>query len=261
MKVKLEPLLIALFFTLIPSLFYSCEQESEAPGTANVRISMVDAPGDFDSLIISVEEVFINVSGSSSDWQELENFKPGSYDLLKLVNGKEWVLGATAIPEGRLSQVRLLLGDGTRLYTDDTVYVLKVPSADRSGLKINVNEFLEGGISYNLILDFDARKSIIRNGNSGNYTLKPVIRGKLDSKTGAIKGRVMQDSQKRRIYAVRGIDTFNTYTEINGEFLFRTLDPGIYDITIPNESRIDLTISEVSVRAGEVKDLGDLRLF
>ena len=98
------------------SILASCNKESDDPGLANVRFAMVDAPGDFDSVIIDVEEVYYNVSGSESDWQSLESFEPGSYDLLKLVNGNEWVLGETSLPEGRLSQVRLVLGSGNSVY-------------------------------------------------------------------------------------------------------------------------------------------------
>lgn len=258
-KIKINFFIISLAFLQL--FFYACNQKSDTPGLASVRISMVDAPGDFDSLIISVEEVFVNVSGSGSDWQELDNFQSGSYDLLKLVNGNEWLLGETSLPEGRLSQVRLLLGDGTRLYTDDTVFVLRVPSAYRSGLKININEYLEGGITYNLILDFDAAKSIVFNRVAGNYTLKPLIHGILSTKSGAIKGKINPGNKKYRVLVTRGTDTFNTYSERNGEFLFPALDPGIYELKVPNDSGMDISISEIAIRAGEVKDLGDLRML
>lgn len=260
MKVRLISNPIIIIITLFALVFNACKEENDVPGTATIKISMVDAPGDFDSVIIDVEDVLINLSGSGSDWKSMDGVKPGSYDLLKLTNGNEWILGETELPSGNLSQIRLLLGSGNRLYIGDSAIYLPVPSANRSGLKINVQETLDGDKSYKLILDFDVDKSIVRLGN-GDYQLKPVIRGKLESKSGAIKGRILPSSKIYRIYAIRGTDTINTHSNVNGEFLLRALDPGIYDLNVPNDSGMDLTVEEISIRAGEVKDLGDLRML
>ena len=141
------------------------------------------------------------------------------------------------------------------------MYFLPVPFVNRSGLKININEVLEGGISYTLILDFDVDKSLVRNGNTGDYTLKPLIRANLSARSGAIRGKVLPSDRVYRVYAVRASDTSGTFSNRSGEFLLRALNPGIYDLTVVNDSGIDLRVEEIAIRAGEVKDLGDLRIF
>jgi hypothetical protein len=60
---------------------------------------------------------------------------------------------------------------GTRRYNLSIEY----PSAEQSGLKLQVNQTLQEGIMYHVLLDFDANKSIVKLGNGG-YKLKPVIR-------------------------------------------------------------------------------------
>lgn len=261
MKVLVKASKLLLILSIFSLTIFSCSsEENDVPGLVNLSIALVDAPGDFDSVIIDVEDVFINVSGSDSDWQPMDGFIPGSYDLLKMVNGREWILGETTLPAGKLSQIRLLLGSGNRLYFGDSAVYLPVPSANRSGLKINVQEFLEGGLTYKLILDFDVDKSVLRLGN-GDYQLKPVIRGNIEANSGAIKGSIIPSEKVYRIFAARASDTIRTFSNRNGEFLLRALSPGIYDVTVVNEGGLNLTVEEVAIRAGEIKDLGELRIF
>ena len=53
---------------------------------------------------------------------------------------------------------------------------LTTPSAQQSGLKLNAKPFdVAEGQTVELVLDFDAARSVVRAGNSGKYLLKPVI--------------------------------------------------------------------------------------
>ncbi|HAZ25659.1 MAG TPA: hypothetical protein DCY95_14560, partial [Algoriphagus sp.] len=80
---------------------------------------------------------------------------------------------------------------------------LKTPSAQQNGLKIKVNQPIEGGQSYNLVIDFDVAKSIVVAGNSGNIILKPVLRAYLEEAAG-ISGLVLPlDAQTIAVSASR----------------------------------------------------------
>jgi hypothetical protein len=58
----------------------------------------------------------------------------------------------------------------------DTIKPLKVPSGPETGLKL-VHSFTVGdGEIKELVLDFDACRSVIKAGNSGMYILKPTIK-------------------------------------------------------------------------------------
>ena len=64
--------------------------------------------------------------------------------------------------------------------------LLTTPSAQHSGLKLNVHAELTEGITYKILLDFDAARSIVKTG-SGAYNLKPVIRTITEATSGLSK--------------------------------------------------------------------------
>ena len=53
---------------------------------------------------------------------------------------------------------------------------MKVPSGYESGIKLVRTFTITEGDITELILDFDAAKSIVKAGNSGKYILKPTIK-------------------------------------------------------------------------------------
>jgi hypothetical protein len=65
----------------------------------------------------------------------------------------------------KVQQIRLLgtRNSGTRRYNLSIEY----SSAEQSGLKLQVNQTLQEGIMYHVLLDFDANKSIVKLGNGG----------------------------------------------------------------------------------------------
>ncbi len=58
---------------------------------------------------------------------------------------------------------------------DSVLHELKTPSAQQSGLKINVHADISNVDVFNLLIDFDAEESVVEQGNGG-YILKPVIK-------------------------------------------------------------------------------------
>ena len=96
-------------------------------------------------------------------------------------------LGETQLAAGHYTQLRLVLVDNNGnqpsanwivLAGQDPInnkIPLETPSAIRSGIKL-INQFDVGsGQRVDLLLDFDACKSIVKTGN-GKYILKPVIK-------------------------------------------------------------------------------------
>lgn len=142
-------------------------------GTSNVTIKMVDAPGDFQQVNVEVLQVQVNHSGQG--WINLPT-NAGVYDLLTLQNDVSATLvNVGVLPSGHLNQFRLILGDENNVMVDSLYYPLATPSAQQSGLKINLNADFAPNSEYELVLDFDAEKSIVTQGN-GSYSLKPVIK-------------------------------------------------------------------------------------
>jgi hypothetical protein len=163
---------------------------------------------------------------------------------------------------GHLSQVRLVLGANNTLKMNDLIIPLTTPSAQQSGLKLLVNAELKAGITYVLLLDFDAAKSIVSTGN-GKFNLKPVIRAIPQGITGAIKGLITPVQSTPAIYAIMGADTIATcYADsISGKFLLQALSAGTYSVSFaPKTGYLPATTNNVSVTVGNVTDLGTIQI-
>ena len=156
-------------------MLYSCGKEDSVMEMtmAEVEFRLMDGPCGFDNLYIDVQGIEIHFD--SAGWQSLEPFNSGIYDILELANGLDTLLCKVLLPEGKISQVRLLLGSNNTIVVDGVTNDIKVPSGSQSGLKLNLHQTLNANTSYTIWLDFDACKSVVVKGN-GTYSLKPVIR-------------------------------------------------------------------------------------
>ncbi|MFM2135932.1 MAG: hypothetical protein RL021_1332 [Bacteroidota bacterium] len=149
----------------------SCNKHT-VEGTSFLEVRLTDAPGPYDSVFVQV--IGVSVHTDAGGWQQLAA-DSGYYDLLTLQNGVDTLLAASQIvPSGRISQVRLILGDSNRVVVAGMSYPLSLSSQDETGLKCNLDTVLPAGSTARLLLDFDADQSVLQQGN-GSYRLKPVV--------------------------------------------------------------------------------------
>lgn len=249
--------------------FLSCDSDdTNTEGSARFQARLMDGPGDYEEVNIDVEGVSVNYSNDDNDgWQELDIIEPGIYNLLELTNGVDVLLVDEELPTGTIRQIRLHLGDDNTLVMEggETV-VLTTPSAQQSGLKLNVNADLLDGILYTLLLDFDVDKSIVEAGNSGNYILKPTIRAIAEAESGAIEGSVTPFDTQVWVFAHQGAntDTLSTYAdELTGGFLLNGVPAGNYTVEVqpdPDSGYSNYTETDVSVSIGEVTNMGEIAI-
>ncbi len=239
----------------------SCSKNSST-SKFNVRLS--DAPGDYQEVNIDVKDVQIHIGDGdgASGWKSLSLFQSGVYNILNFVNGKDTLLASDELPAGRVSQIRLILGNSSSLRLKDGTLItnLKVPSGQESGLKLIINADIMDGVAYNLQLDFDAAKSIVARGN-GTYSLKPTIRTNLVATSGAVKGNITPLESHPNVQAIIGTDTITTYPDMNGNFLLRGLSAGTYKIIFsPITGYQEQEKDNVVVSTGSVTDLQTITL-
>lgn len=217
-------------FLVCSSLFFACKR-SDNNSTAHLQLYLTDDPGDYEAVYIDLKDVQINITGDGDEgWQSLAGIKPGSYNLLELVNDKDTLLADAFIPSGKLHQIRLILGTENFVKIGGEMIRLETPSAQQSGLKLNVQQNVAGGILYTMLLDFDVARSIVNTG-SGKYNLKPVIRTTLSAAGGSIKGFVAPDTLNTAVIVLQGPDTIaTTYTGVNGGYLIKGLKEGTYSL-------------------------------
>lgn len=232
MRTKL--LICALLVTIAAiSIFISCKKNDASDGTARLQVFLTDDPGDYEAVYIDVKDVQINVTGDDvNGWQSMKSVNAGVYDLLRLVNDEDTILADAEIPSGRLHQIRLVLGTENYVKIEGTSQLIKLetPSAEQSGLKLNVQYDVTDERLYMIVLDFDVAKSIVKTGSS-KYILKPTIRAILNAVGGSVKGVVMPNDFQTAVYAVQGVDTIaTTFTGANGGYIIKGLPAGSYDV-------------------------------
>ena len=229
--------------------------------TGTLGVSLTDAPAcGFDAVNVTVVKVRAHQSSSASDtdagWTDITLSPARKINLLSLNNGVLDKLGETPLAAGHYTQLRLVLDPNTAAGLANSVVptggvetALVTPSAVQSGIKL-VNEFdVASGQRVDLVLDFDACKSIVKRGN-GVYALKPVIKvvpfvlngidGFVD--TALLGSSVLVTAQQNGV-----IVQSTAPNALTGEFFLTRLAPGNYDVVVTANGRATAVITTVPV--------------
>lgn len=236
--------------------FTACSDDDDAgngENTARMSVKMVDAPGDYEAVNVDVEGIEIKYANDTDVNLDVDD---EIYNLLELTGGEYAQLALDdEIPAGDISQIRLILGSDNTIVVDGETYDLATPSAQQSGLKLNLNETLEAGYTYEYILDFDVEQSIVTQGN-GSYSLKPVIRASASAETGIIEGVVTPANIPVLVSASNGIIEVATYVNTDGSYTLYGLPEGTYTLTFTPELGLGFEptlVENVVVMNGQVQ--------
>lgn len=250
----LKKIMFVLFLGLQLVFVSSCKNESDK---AHLSVRMTDAPANYDAVNIDVQSV--EITGSTGTIVIL-NTNNRVYNLLNLSNGVDTLLATGDFDAGKISQIRLILGTNNSVTVDGVVYPLNTPSAMQSGLKLKVDKTFEAGVTYSILLDFDASQSIVVQGN-GSYQLKPVIRTIETALNGSIKGSISILGTIATVSAVSNGVTYSSVTNANGQFLIAGLPVGTYNVTItPDLPWLPVIKSNIAVTLGASTNLGIITL-
>lgn len=235
----------------------ACNKNEGSSGMTKVSVKLTDAPGAYDALYLSVKEIEV----LSSEGRSTLAVNSNPFNILKFRMGKDTLIATQDIPSGQIQEVRLVLNDtGNSVVINGISYPLTTPSGQSSGVKLKVNETLEAGVAYTMLLDFDAAKSVVQTGN-GKYILKPVIRAIPNAVSGSITGVISPAMSNPKIYAITGTDTLGTVSDANGKFWFPGVAAGTYKVEIvPVSPYVMKTIDNVVVVTGSTKDLGTITI-
>lgn len=158
-------------------------------GSGRLFIYLADAPvNDIQNIFVTLTEVqVVPVDGMPivlNDFSDQENGEQ-IFDLLTL-RFDEALLGDVEIPTGEYEQIRLVvaakeegngdskLGKSYIKFEDGTEEDLFIPSGTKSGMKINLENFLvQEGTPAVVVLDVDVRELVKTAGNSGKVILRP----------------------------------------------------------------------------------------
>jgi len=184
---------------------------SSSSTSGTLQVSLTDASTDaYQAVYVTVARVDVHLGDGEDDdeslWETVA--EPNTtYNLLELVNGVRETLGIARLEAGHYTQMRLIIGltadSGLNILSHAHPFAnylideegneieLRVPSGPQTGLKI-VNGFnINAAQTTELILDFDAMRSVVKAGNSGQYLLKPTIKVLTTVDNAIVAGTVM----------------------------------------------------------------------
>ncbi len=264
---------LALFFAGIA--FTGCEEANEIDSTApgKLKILLTDAP--FPAEMVAEANVVIN----KIDIRKKDNDDNGypfitlkeeemSFNLLELTNGVTADLVDIELDPGSYDLVRLHVSEASIELTDGTEYDLFVPSGAQTGIKIFIDPAIEvaGGLTAELLLDFNVGKSFVVQGNPNTpagikgFIFKPVIKASNLSTAGRLTGFVTDtssvaiDAAEVSILAADTVYT-SSFTDENGAYAVIGIDAGTYNVAFAREGFMSDTITDVEIISGNAARL------
>ncbi len=166
--------------------------------SGNLNVLLADSPAcGYDHVYVTVDHVEISSDGNNWTSIPVSASVAQPIDLLNLTNGAMLSLGIAPLPAGTYQQVRLVLkANGNAqpwanalVLTGSTLQIpLATPSSQQSGYKIVGPFVVQAGTMADLVLDFNACKSIVVAGGSGKYLLKPTVTATAEVVSGSISG-------------------------------------------------------------------------
>lgn len=233
-------------------------KKSTAKGNYPYSVRMTDAPGPYSAVNVDIQGVEITGDNGKA---VLLNVNAGIYNLINFSNGIDTLIASGSLETSNVQQIRLILGTRNSVVDAGTTYPLSTPSADQSGLKLQVHQTLSAGILYSVLLDFDANKSIVETGN-GTYKLKPVIRTIEAPISGTIKGKITPVGTLAVVTVTSATNiTYSTNVTTTGDFKILGLPAGIYSLTVtPALPLAPATKTNITVTTGVNTDIGTIIL-
>jgi hypothetical protein len=267
--------LIGLMGLLLIGLVAGCGSGGDGGGGATAQpgtlsVSLTDAPAcGYDEVNVTVSKVRVHQSSSADDnaagWTDITLSPARKINLLNLNDPTQpnfalESLGETPLAAGRYTQLRLVLVPNANSVVlsgppPSAEIPLDTPSGIQSGIKL-IHQFdVASGQRVDLLLDFDACKSIVKTGN-GKYILKPVIKV-IPFVLNGIEGFVATSLFVNQA----NVNNVSVSAQVNGEivratvpntvtgkFFLARLVPGSYDVVIAADGHATAVISGVLVQ-------------
>lgn len=261
----------------------SSGDEGVPPGQTKLSVYLTDGPLDFQQVLVDIQGIEVKIDtcrrhddedhdgpGCDDDhdllnsrcevWDTL-NINPGVYDLLRLRNGVDTLLGSGFVLNGKIERIKVILGTNNSVMVDSVLHPLRLINS-QNFVYINIHREHLDSISsgnFHLFLDFDLARSIRLIG--GEYWLKPVLKPFGRHSSGEIEGKVRPVHSFGMIRAFSTTDTAQAHPENEGEFKIRGLREGTYSLFIDGINGYqDTTITGIEVRRGRETELGTILL-
>ncbi|AEM72406.1 putative lipoprotein [Allomuricauda ruestringensis DSM 13258] len=282
-------LIFSLLTTLALIIMGCSDGEGEGSGnaedTGTLSVQLTDAPFPYELMaeanvtVFKVEARLVDDDEDDSGDDSDDSSDEGSpfitlmeeeieVNLLELTNGLTQQLAEIDVPAGSYDLIRVYVKGVNVVLTDGTVFDLQVPSGGASGIKVFVDPAITvaGGLSSDLLLDFDVSQSFVAKGdistpagiNGFNFT--PVIKASNLSTSGTLSGNVSTVEEEASValegaqISVIAADTLNTtsFSDVDGNYAILGLEAGMYKVVAELDGYLASDTLDVQVDAANI---------
>jgi hypothetical protein len=254
---------------LVMIIAYGCKKD-DLGGDKNVNliIKLIDGPFPTD-LVAEANVTISSILIKNVDENEGIPFltlteEEMAFNLLDLTNGVTATLVDMEIPAGTYDEIRMIVSEATILLKDETVYDLKIPSGEQTGIKIKLEPLviITENLGAEILLDFDVSQSFVVQGNPDTpagikgFIFKPVVRSANMDLTGSLSGLITDTEEIPlegvQISVLSGEEVVSTsFTTEKGEYKILGLPAGTYKVMAEHPDYVPATVEEVEIEAGE----------
>ncbi len=274
---------LSIFFTACQKNYSGSDNLSKP---RQLAVYLTDDPCNFDSVFVDIKfvEVKIDTSkehmnddhhGDNDDDRDDDNqhndsfgrwdtlkINSGVYNILKLRNGIDTLLGTANIPTGSIRKIRITLGTNNRLVVNGVSKPLNLLAGTNNYVYIkihNEDEDDDNNMHTSLWLDFNVCESIKL--INGQYYLKPVLKPFSKKSYGEIKGKVLPSAAHAFVTAKSGSDSATALPENDGRYKIRGLRPGTYSLKFRGSGGYnDTTINNIQVQKNSEIEIATVTL-
>ncbi len=251
---------------LVLLAFTGCETIKNTD-TGSLKISITDSPFPIEMISdasVTITKIEVRMVSDTSDTIYKTVYEDTvTVNLLDLRNGVTEDLSEVELEAGTYDLVRIYVSDASLTVIGGETYDLKVPSGSQTGIKVFISPAVEvaGGLSSELLLDFDLQKSFVLKGNYSTpagikgFNFKPVVRAVNNSTAGSIAGIVsIIDSSAvingASVWVVKDSTLATALTDSTGFYAFAGIPAGAYSVYATAANYDTVFFEGVNVVAG-----------
>lgn len=265
-------------------VFVACSSDSNNAGNAEtmgkLTLQLTDAPFPFDMVAeanVTLFKVDARLAESEDDDVEGDSEEDGypfitlmeeeiPVNLLDLTNGVTEQLADLEVPAGTYDLIRVYVKGVNVVLTDGRTFDLKVPSGEQTGIKIFIDPALTvaGGLSSDLLLDFDVSRSFVAKGSTKNvdgitgFNFKPVIKVSNLSTAGTLSGvvstmdgetAVALENAQISVLDLEDNEVTSAASDVDGAYAIMGLEAGTYKVFASLNGYVSTETVEVNIVA------------
>ncbi len=246
-----------------------CNKDSIDDGYGTLKVKITDAPFPIEFIEeanITITKVEIRKKDNLSDEYPFITIYEDTitYNLLELRNGIMADLPGFDVQAGNYDLIRIYVDEASISIKDYGTYDLKVPSGAQSGIKVFIDPDLKivGGLTTELLLDFNLDKSFVLKGNINTpagikgFNFKPVIRAVNNSTAGLVQGIVKDTASavlpNAQVWIAADTTISTAYTDSAGFYALPGIPEGFYSMYVTKENYDTVMISDVEIVAANL---------